>query len=39
MEGKKREQAGVAKERLLLEKRAKKKQADMEKKVNVCLSG
>jgi hypothetical protein len=33
VEAKKREQAGVAKERLLLEKKVKKKQADMEKKV------
>lgn len=37
-EEKKREQAGLQKERLLLEKKAKKKQADADKKVGraVC---
>lgn len=35
-EEKKREQAGLQKERLLLEKRAKKKQSDADKKVRGC---
>lgn len=36
MEDKRREQAGLQKERLLLEKRAKKKQAEADKKVRAC---
>ena len=34
MEAKKREHAGIAKERLQLERKAKKKQAELEKKVS-----